>query len=118
MKHNLEINKHQTTTNMRVKLIVQYESSDHDGYCSGGECEYESQILTFFATVPEIYKHLQVDDKLPELDKYVWFNFIESQLPLLNGGGSDYCDLSNECIDHDLGRHEYKWELVDGLIIA
>jgi hypothetical protein len=69
---------------IRIKYKVM--TSDHDGYCSDGECVYD-----------EDYKKITV--RLPKPDIY--------------DGGSYYCELSDEVKAHGLGRHEAKFELVD-----
>lgn len=81
-----------------VKIYYTLELSDHDGYCSGGECEYSIKEKT--------YKTL-VDDNLldPCEGKQGYKIFIPK--PEVNCG-SGYCELSPECVHENLGIHAHR----------
>jgi hypothetical protein len=38
---------------MKAKITARLETYDHDGYCSGEECEYECKIIEQIVDVPE-----------------------------------------------------------------
>ena len=69
-----------------IKIKYKVITSDHDGWCSDGECVYGEE-----------YKKITV--RLPKPD--------------INYDGSYYCELSDEAKARGLGRHEAKFELVD-----
>ena len=90
---------------MKLKIISKLETSDHDGYCSGGECEYECKIVENIVDVPEKYKsnpkgilykydecdNIQDNDNDNEYD---WEKLLPK--PEINDSGSYYCKLSRK----------------------
>ena len=95
------------TINIKAKL----ETSDHDGYCSGEENVYNSTIKTYLVTLPpnlvdDINKF--TDEDLNKLS-YNW----ESLLPIPNiGGGSHYCENSEESSNNGLDIHDYRYTIL------
>ena len=92
---------------MRVKIIAKLETSDHSGYCSGNECEYELKIVeTILDDIPTMYLSHPIG-KIVDLDEYDW----EKKLPIpnLNLDGSCYCKLEDKCVLSGLGVHDYKY---------
>lgn len=85
---------------MKVKIIADLETSDHDGYCSGEECLYEIKEETFFFEVE--------DDKSLELDNPFW----KTLLPVPDlGGQSYYCGIDDESIERGLDIHDYRYTI-------
>jgi hypothetical protein len=85
---------------MKFKVTAKLEISDHSGYCSGEECEYNSSINTYTVNVPE--------DEYNEN-----YDFIKLlPIPFINDYGSYYCTTSNECIENDLGIHQYRYTVI------
>lgn len=93
---------------MKAKITARLETSDHDGYCSGEECEYECKIIEHIVNAPEQYKNYKCG-KIADTSKYNWINLLEP--PELNNG-SCYCDLSPECEENNLGVHDYRYTII------
>ena len=96
---------------MKAKITATLETSDHDGYCSGGECEYNVQTVSYIIEIPHEYKNYP-QGKLINLDEYGidWVKLLPE--PDLNYDGSGYCDLSSKCNNHGLGIHDYKYTIL------
>jgi hypothetical protein len=80
-----------------IEISFKEEVSDHDGYCSGGECELSTRIYTKVAEVDvsEIRNDLQYYIKYADEVK-------------CNDGGSYYCDLGEDAENAGLGNHDYR----------
>lgn len=97
---------------MKAKITARLEISDHDGYCSGDECEYSSSIVVKKVDVPEEYDDYGYG-KINNLNEYNWEQFLEP--PELDDRGyhcSYYCCLSDECIAHGLNVHDYRYTIL------
>ncbi len=102
----------------RVVLTYQVETSDHEYYCSGGECEYDSEVLYKEYDVKKLSKRFRGfaigaeitdEDDLEVIAKSLGAHRkIERGVESRMGGGSMYCGLSEECVEHDLDIHEYR----------
>ncbi len=86
---------------MKVKITAKLEISDHDGWCSDGECEYSYSTKKYTIHFPD-YKYLG--------DQTNWCLYLPQ--PELNMWGSGYCDVSNESVKHDLSKHEYRYTII------
>lgn len=91
--------------NMKVKIIAILEISDHDGYCSGEECEYTKETIEKTIIFPDELKNT---DNIT-VDCHNWIQYLEE--PTLNDG-SGYCDLSAECVENNLGIHDYRYNVI------
>lgn len=86
--------------NMKLKIKAKLEISDHDGYCSDGECEYSFSIKEYIIDIPtDKYDNIYLIDYLP--------------IPDIDTGGSQYCQLSNESNINNLGKHDYKYTILE-----
>jgi len=94
---------------MKAKIISKLETSDHDGYCSGEDCEYECKEVEIIIDVPNQYK-LYPKGKLTDLDEFNWKKFLP--VPELNLSGSYYCGISIECECNGLGAHDYNYTIL------
>ncbi len=99
------------TPTRKLKITALLETSDHDGYCSDGECEYNSKESTYIVDVPELLKK---DIPIGVLDEetrhsYYWQSLLPE--PILNNSGSHYCKISNKCINAKLGLHDYRYTI-------
>lgn len=81
------LNEGEITTFWKVKYKI--EESDHDGYCSGGECEYKS-----FSRVETVEKKGFEQPKIGEV-------IMEEA-----GGGSYFCGLSEQASKAGLKEHQ------------
>ena len=98
---------------MKAKIIAKLETSDHDGYCSDAECEYKIETKTYIVDLPEKY-NIYTKDKLNFYNKNDEDEFIKLlPVPELNYYESQFCDLSEECSQHNLKRHDYKYTIID-----
>ena len=89
---------------LKIKYIV--EISDHDGYCSGGECEFQVKRRTKIVTCPFMPDY-EVGSKIP-----LWEYDFATLLPpwaKLNVFGSNYCKTSEESKEHNLHGHDYRY---------
>ena len=77
---------------MKAKITAKLEISDHDGYCSGGGCEYKCSTVIKIIDVPQEYKNNK-RGKIRNVNEYDWIQFLDIQE--LNHSGSYYCNLSD-----------------------
>ena len=99
---------------MKVKIISNLETSDHDGYCSGEDCEYKIKVVKTIVDLPTKYK-FHSKGKINNLDEFDWIKLLPE--PELNLSGSYYCDVDEECEANGLGRHDYKYTILSVEII-
>lgn len=89
-------------TRIRIKYLLQI--SDHDGYCSGNECDYEEFVYKKeIAILPEDFED---DENKIFKDLTYYEKFLEH--PQLNNCCSYYCEASKEASDHNLDIHDYR----------
>lgn len=90
-----------------MKAVVEYtlEVSDHDGYCSGGDCEYKKESKMYIIDVPDVLKDTP-EGVLENPQEYDWS--VHLPKPKLNNYGSGYCNISQKAQDAGLERHDYK----------
>jgi len=83
--------------NIFIEITFKEEISDHDGYCSGGECDLSTRIYNKIVEIgsQEITNNLQYYIKYA--DKVV-----------INDDGSYYCDLGDGAKIAGLGQHDYR----------
>ena len=62
---------------MRAKITALLETSDHDGYCSGEECEYKIDEVVKIINVPTEYKNHPIGF-VKKLMKHFGINFYHS----------------------------------------
>ena len=98
-----------TTKLYSVKVVATLYVSDHDGYCSGGECDLSEECVSAVVDVPKCYlQQAAASGTVPLHPVKVW----EALLPKLTlNEGSYYCDLSARCVAKDLGQHDYRYEV-------
>lgn len=94
---------------MKVKITSKLETSDHDGYCSGEECEYECKIITHIIDIPKKYKLYPKGTINLDEDDFDWVNLLPE--PELNTDESYYCDNSYESENHGLEKHDYRYTI-------
>ena len=94
---------------MKAKITAKLETSDHDGYCSGNECEYKSQVVVKKVNVPQKYKNHELG-QIEIVKEYDWEQLLVP--PVLNMDGSGYCELSSKCKGGGVGRHDYKYTII------
>lgn len=92
---------------MYVIITALLETSDHDGYCSGNECEYKQQYVEKKVEIPKELLHKEQIT----IENYNWLEFFEEP-ELCVDAGSYFCDISSECENNLLGRHDYKYTVV------
>lgn len=99
---------------MKVKIVYELEISDHDGYCSGNECEYTKECKEYIVEIPD-------DENIDLLDLH-GFNdlYWKDLLPRVNidTWGSGYCDSSKECYENNMDKHSYRYRIVHILRVA
>jgi septation ring formation regulator EzrA len=115
------------------KLTVEIEKSDHEGYCSGAECEYASEIVSKTFSSSELGS---VGDMFETLKRNIASNgetFLElytsddtkldvnlekffKEYTELNDG-SGYCELDKNCVEKELDRHDYRINLISVEVI-
>lgn len=87
-----------------VNITYTQEISDHDGYCSDGECEYRTEDLTILTTVK------LSDIKLDTEGNIIDLQFFQQYVPLpkVKMEGSGYCDNSEEAKVNGIDCHDYR----------
>ncbi len=102
---------------MKVKIKAKLEIADHDGYCSGNDCEYSYSIKEYIVDIP-------IDDEW--IKEYIdmsnikdcgidWYNYLP--VPNIDTYGSYYCDLTDECEEHDLDKHSYRYTVLNVVVL-
>jgi hypothetical protein len=115
-------------SNVRWTILI--ETSDHDGWCSGNECEYS--CCEEWVDIPlerKCHGHGELFPELQKMRKHL-LEFCEdpecpnpypdhlSHLPPpINTYGSYYCDNSRESEENDLSTHEYRLSLLEADIV-
>lgn len=93
-----------------ARILATLEISDHDGDCSEDECEYKVKSVSYEIIAPSEYKSypegILIDINEHEID---WVDLLPE--PTLHCG-SCYCEISDECVDHELDRHEYRYNVI------
>jgi hypothetical protein len=87
---------------MSIKLLLTFveDKSDHDGYCSGNECELISKTYTRIINLP----HEEITNNLDYYRKYADDVEMYRSLGYYKSG---YCKLSDEAVEVGLDRHDY-----------
>jgi hypothetical protein len=95
---------------LKVKITSKLETSHHDGYCSGDECEYDVDTKSYIVDLPEELNG-SYDDIFSELD-FEWEDLLP--IPNLNnrGNNSFYCRNSCESSKNHLGKHDYRYTIL------
>jgi hypothetical protein len=93
---------------MRIRIFYELEINHHDGYCSGGECDYKkirkSTVIDYTAkTVP---RNL-TNDQLFNFED--WERFLEYPDTV---GGSGYCGNTEEADKAGLERHSHRYKIL------
>ena len=83
--------------NIFIDITFKEEISDHDGYCSGGECELSTRIYN---------KIVEVDDNEINNDLQYYIKYADDVI--INEDGSYYCDLGDDAKIAGLGPHDYR----------
>lgn len=96
----------------RLRIEYMYESSNHDGYCSGNECEYAIENCTHISTrIPKEYTNYDVGTELKDVP-FDYEHLVHLCEPGFPGFGpyyqSGYCELSDECIVRNLDKHDFR----------
>jgi hypothetical protein len=94
---------------MKVQLTVQIEVSDHDGYCSGNECEY---------TKKSVIKNVDMPDQTDIFSEtFKWDTYLTNLIPAINENGSYYCYADPDAAEQGLGQHDYKITVTNVTVI-
>lgn len=106
----------------KVLITVLLEISDHDGYCSGEECEYESKQIVHLCDVPEEYENCEIgtlnkNDLSDEKWSQYWIDYLPEYNDFAVCAGSYYCDLSKDCENAELERHDSKYTILSVEIV-
>ena len=106
----------------QAKIYALLEVSDHDGYCTDNECDYSTSHSTYYVDIPNGFENhptgLLNDD---DIYLYNWIGLLPK--PHINDCGSYYCDESEQAMDANLDRHDYRYtiftiEIVDVIEIT
>ena len=95
---------------LRARIVATLETADHDGDCSEDECEYQVETVSYEMVAPSEYESYP-EGRLIDFDEHEidWVDLLPE--PTLHNG-SCYCELSGDCVDHELDRHEYRYTIV------
>lgn len=89
--------KSQIKMNIFIDITFKEEVSDHDGYCSGGECDLSTRIYN---------KIVEVD--VNEINNDLQYYIKYADKVIINDDGSYYCDLGDGAKIAGLGQHDYR----------
>ena len=81
--------------NIFIQITFKEEVSDHDGYCSGGECGLSRRI----------YKKI-VEVDVSEITNDLQYYIKYADAVICNDVGSGYCDLGEDAERAGLGIHD------------
>ena len=98
----------------QILITARLEISDHDGYCSGDECVYESKQINYICVLPFIYKDHNIGI-ITNFKDHDWIQYLPEIE--LNTNESYCCDLSNECEHAGLIKHDYKYTILNVEIV-
>lgn len=105
--------KQNTTNEPRLaKITAQLEMNNHDGYCSGEECEYTKKTIKTVVPIPGKYKDCpfgKIDDT--EEHKWAYHHTWAKYLPVpdINIWGSEYC--RSRTPKGGVGQHQYRYTI-------
>jgi hypothetical protein len=98
--------------NKIIKISAVLEISDHCGYCSSEDCEYESsKVIAYCDMIPK-YEHTTTNEHINPENHY-WEQYFPE--PELNTSGSYYYGACSEC--DDLDNHSYRYTITHVEII-
>jgi len=89
---------------MFIEITARLYISDHDGYCSGNECE---------GIVKEVQHVVNLNEDIYKINKEnmeYWKRHLPE--PKLNTSGSYFCNKSVMCQKYGLDKHDYRYEVV------
>jgi hypothetical protein len=89
-----------------ARITAKLEMNNHDGYCSGDECQYTKKIVKVNIVVPEQYINSPVG-KIVNTREYKWANHLP--VPDVNYCGSGYCECRQP--EGGVGQHEYRYTI-------
>ena len=103
--------------NFRISALL--ETSDHDGYCSGEECEYGAIQGDYEVQIPA------KDVPAEEAEGLAAFKRFLPEPMVGDSAQSHWCDISCRCTQAGLGKHEYRYTVLsatellptDGLLL-
>jgi hypothetical protein len=98
----------------KVLITALLEISDHDGYCSGEECEYESKQIVHLCNIPSFYEDYEIGN-INDLIEHDWLQYLPELE--LNTHESYYCNLSDECEEAELEKHDYRYTILNVEIV-
>ena len=84
--------------NIFIDITFKEEVSDHDGYCSGGECDLSTRIYNKIVEV-------NVNEITNDLQYYIKY---ADEVIIDDEGSSYYCDLGDDAKSAGLGPHDYR----------
>lgn len=95
---------------MKFKIKYFIEISDHDGYCSGSECELQIKRRSVIVSVDNVgFNHYKVGQKVL-LSDFNWQSCLPEYTEI-NMRGSCYCTTSVDCAQRNLHGHDYRYTI-------
>lgn len=100
-----------------IRIEFTRETSHHDGYCSGEECEYnitkqDTECIIANGLVNEAFGEYKIGDELPlEEIKHHYENMISTKFDLPEIDDcfqSGYCKNSAESNEHGMQKHDIR----------
>ena len=83
---------------VRIEILFKEEVSDHNGYCSGGECELTTRV----------YKK-QVDVEIGKITNDLeYFEKYADEIVCDHSSNSNWCELGEDVVSAGLTAHEYR----------
>lgn len=115
---------------LKLEITANLETSDHDGYCSGEECQYEKREI-------EKIKYVNLDEdrelknflenkykdllknfflfeeilEIKDINNNIWEKYLNDERPGSHRG-SGYCRITKEFCEAGLGHHDYNFQIL------
>ena len=104
---------------LKIRIKLHVEKSDHDGYCSDGECEYSHYTDSFLIDIPPALSYVKEGEYIDEVDE-LNHEIIpyERRVKWMMGEGNGYCGLSDKSIKKGLRGHDCRVTLVNAKVVS
>lgn len=98
----------------RATYYYLLEKSDHDGYCSGEECNYSEEVITYpYPSLISSLYHPTIKSSglLTNIDANEWLGYLPNE-KINTDQTSYYCNNSELSILKGLGIHDYRQTII------
>lgn len=103
-----------------LRLKVLREVSDHSGYCSGNECDYDSETVEKTVPLTDLPNPCGIHPKVQNTCQSCLFHILRQHFepPAPDPKKSMYCTNSELSREHELGVHDFKLTILDVEVVS